>query len=334
MSKILNIKNLEINFNTCAGNIKPVRNINFHLNKGETLVIVGESGCGKSVTAKSIVNLLPENITNFNSNSKIIYKNENILSLNENQLSHIRGKEISMIFQDPMTFLNPTMTIGDQIGESITIHNKKINKKNLRNEVLNILNLVRIPTPEKRFNQYPHEFSGGMQQRIIIAIALACKPNILIADEPTTALDVTIQADILDLLMELQDNLKMSIILITHDLGVAAEIADRIQVMYAGEIVEAGTKKEIFTNPKHPYTKALLKSVPSIDNNKNKKLYSLSGCPPDLLLNNPGCSFAPRCEYCMKVCLKHKPENHIISDTHSSYCWLQHEYTPNTLRRN
>ncbi|SHH77041.1 ABC transporter ATP-binding protein [Sporanaerobacter acetigenes] len=328
MEKILEVKDLSISFNTYAGKINAVRKVNFYLNKGETLVMVGESGCGKTVMAKSIIKLLPELITEIGQESEIIFDKKNILDMSEKELEKLRGLEISMIFQDPMTFLNPTMTIGEQIAESLIIHNGKIKKQQALEETIKILRMVNIPNPERRIKQYPHEFSGGMRQRTMIAMALLCRPKILIADEPTTALDVTIQADIMELINELQSKLKTSILLITHDLGVAFEVADRIQVMYAGEIIETGTKEEIFLNPQHPYTWALLQSIPKPDAQNKSTLYSLDGTPPDLLEPPTGCPFAARCEYCMKVCKRLKPQFTKISDTQEVACWLKHPLAP------
>ncbi|WP_077369240.1 ABC transporter ATP-binding protein [Anaerosalibacter sp. Marseille-P3206] len=329
MEEILTVKNLSVSFNTYAGEVKAVRNISFHLNVGETLVVVGESGCGKTVTSKSIVRLLPEDITNINSEAEIIFDNRDILKMNKKELENLRGGDISMIFQDPMTYLNPTMKIGNQIAESLIFH-EHMNKKDALDKTVEMLELVKIPNAKKRVTQYPHEFSGGMRQRVMIAIALACNPKILIADEPTTALDVTTQADIMELIGDLQEELNTSVMIITHDLGIAAEVADRIQVMYAGEIIERGTKKEIFENPQHPYTWALLQSVPSLENKNKEKLYSLGGTPPDLLEPPKGCSFSARCEYCMKICEKIKPPVTKISDTQSVSCWLKHSLAPKT----
>ncbi len=331
MEKILEVENLRVSFNTYAGKVQAVRGVNFHLNKGETLVVVGESGCGKSVMSKSLVKLLPKHITEIGKDTKINLEGKDISKYSHKRMEKIRGKDISMIFQDPMTYLNPTMKIGNQIAESLLIH-QKISRREAIEKTIELLKLVKIPNPEKRVNQYPHEFSGGMRQRVIIAIALACNPKILIADEPTTALDVTTQADIMDLIKEIQLKLNTSVMLITHDLGLAAEVADRIQVMYAGEVIETGTREEIFENPRHPYTLALLKSVPTIHDKKGE-LYYLKGTPPDLLNPPKACSFANRCDYCMEVCKKLKPERFNISDSHQVSCWLEHEYAPKKIER-
>lgn len=323
--KILEVKNLNVSFNTYAGTSHAVRGIDFHLNKGETLAIVGESGCGKTVTSKAIMGLLPERQTIISKeNSEINYLGKNLLKLSENEMIKIRGREISMIFQDPMTSLNPTMKIGNQIAESILIHEKK-SKEEARKDALKMLELVKIPNAKERLNQYPFEFSGGMRQRAMIAIALACNPKILIADEPTTALDVTIQAQIMDLIESLQKELNTGVILVTHDLGVVAGFADKIQVMYAGKIVEKGTVNEIFYNPKHPYTFALLKSVPKLNNKNKETLYSLTGTPPDLINPPQGCPFAARCEFGMSICRIKYPKNITFSDTQSCACWLHDE---------
>lgn len=323
--KILDIKNLKVSFKTYAGIVQAVRGVDFHLNKGETLAIVGESGCGKTVTAKSIMGLLPSSQTIIEKdNAKINFKGKNILELSEEEMVNIRGREISMIFQDPMASLNPTMKIGKQIAESIIIH-EDVSANEAEERALKMLEIVKIPNAKERLNQYPHEFSGGMRQRVMIGIALACNPNILIADEPTTALDVTIQAQIMDLIDDLKKELDTGVILITHDLGVVASVADRIHVMYAGTIVEKGTTDEIFYNPKHPYTFALLKSVPKLHLHDKEKLYSLVGTPPDLTDPPTGCPFAARCEFAMKICKKIYPSKTTFGDTHESYCWLHHE---------
>ncbi|OWZ83695.1 ABC transporter ATP-binding protein [Natranaerobius trueperi] len=327
MKKILEVQDLKISFNTYAGKIKAVRGVSFDLFKGETLVVVGESGCGKTVMAKSILKLLPENITELGSSSKVVFQEKDLTVMNEKKIRKFRGKDISMIFQDPMSYLNPTMTVGEQIAESLIIH-QDMNKKQALKKTVDILKLVKIPNANERIKQYPHEFSGGMRQRVVIAIALACNPQILLADEPTTALDVTIQAEILELIQELQDRLDTAVMLITHDLGIAAEVADRIQVMYAGEIVERGTKEEVFNSPKHPYTWALLRSVPTFKTKDQGTLYSLGGTPPDLLDPPSGCAFAARCEYAMNICKKSKPQHDSLTNTHFVSCWLNHPMAP------
>jgi len=325
--KILEVKDLRISFKTYAGENQAVRGVNFHLNEGETLAIVGESGCGKTVTSKSILRILPSPPAIIHETSEIYLGDRELTSLSDKEMIGIRGSEISMIFQDPMTSLNPTMRIGDQIAESIIIHQGK-SKKEAIEDVINLLEMVGIPNPEARVKQYPHEFSGGMRQRAMIAIALACNPKILIADEPTTALDVTIQAQIMDLIKSLQKKLNTAVILVTHDLGVVAEVADRIQVMYAGEIVETGNSRDIFYKPKHPYTWALLKSVPKLNTENKTELYSLNGTPPDLLNPPKGCAFAARCEYCMNICREKSPKFTDITSEHKAACWLLHNKAP------
>lgn len=327
MEKILEVENLNVSFNTYAGEVKAVRGVSFELSKGETLAFVGESGCGKTVTAKSILRLLKPPFAVIKPESKIVCNGKDVLKMNEKELCDFRGDEVGMIFQDPMTSLNPTMTVGDQIMESLMIH-KKLDKKSAREEAIKMLKMVNIPSPEKRIDNYPHEMSGGMRQRVMIAIALACNPNVLIADEPTTALDVTIQAQIMDLMMDLKTKMNTAIILVTHDLGVVANFADRIQVMYAGEVVERGTTKEIFYESKHPYTWALLRSVPRLGTESKEELYALGGTPPDLLLPLNHCPFADRCEYCMPICKERKPPETVLSDTHKVSCWLMHEKAP------
>lgn len=327
MEKIIDVKNLSVNFNTYAGKIKAVRNISFDVYKGETLAIVGESGCGKTVTAKALLKLLKAPMAEIDSESQIFYKDIDITKQDKKWLQQYRGSEVSMIFQDPMTSLNPTMKIGKQIEEAILLH-RKIDKKDAKKEVIEKLKLVNIPNPDKRYDSYPHQLSGGMRQRIVISIALACNPNVLIADEPTTALDVTIQAQIMELLKEIKTKLNTAVILVTHDLGVVANFADRIQVMYAGEIVEKGTTREVFHNAMHPYTRALLNSVPKISTESKSELYSLKGTPPDLILDLNCCPFHSRCEYCMPICKEKKPDNTDITSTHNLRCWLQHPQAP------
>lgn len=328
MERILDIENLQVSFHTYAGEVKAVRGVDFHLDKGETLAIVGESGCGKTVTSKAIMRLLPEPMpAEIKKDSKIIFEGKNILDMNEKELRKLRGSDISMIFQDPMTSLNPTMTVGKQIAESLIIH-RGMNKAEAMKEAIKMLELVNIPNADKRVHQYPHEFSGGMRQRAMIAIALACNPKILIADEPTTALDVTIQAQIMDLIADLQKKLGTAVILITHDLGVVADTADRIQVMYAGQVIERGTVEEIFANPQHPYTWALLQSVPRLETKNKDTLYALNGTPPDLVKPPVGCPFAARCEYCMQICLEEMPEVTNVENDHQVLCWLKHPMAP------
>ena len=325
--KILEVKDLSVSFNTYAGEVKAVRGVSFELNRGETLAFVGESGCGKTVTAKSILRLLKPPFAEIKEGSQIICDGKDVLSLNKKELCEFRGDEVSMIFQDPMTSLNPTMTVGKQIMESLKIH-KHLDKKQAREEAIKMLKMVNIPSAEKRVDSYPHEMSGGMRQRVMIAMALACSPKILIADEPTTALDVTIQAQIMDLMRELKEKMNTAIILVTHDLGVVANFADRIQVMYAGQVVERGTAREIFYDSKHPYTWALLSSVPKLAKEAKQELYALKGTPPDLILPLNHCPFASRCEYYMPICKERNPFETKITDTHKVSCWLQHPKAP------
>lgn len=331
MEKLLEVKNLKVSFNTYAGEVHAVRGVSFYLNAGETLAIVGESGCGKSVTAKSLIRLIQTPPGEIKEGSCILFNNEDVLKMNENELRRFRGGDISMVFQDPMTSLNPTMTIGKQIAETLTIH-RGLSNTDAFNEAVRMLELVNIPNADKRAKQYPHEFSGGMRQRAMIAIALACSPKVLIADEPTTALDVTIQAQIMDLIRDLQNKLGTAVILITHDLGLVADMAKRIQVMYAGVVVERGTVDEIFYSPEHPYTWALLRSVPRLHSLNKENLYSIKGTPPDLLKPISGCPFAARCDYAMEICKEAVPETSKLSQTHDVSCWLQHPYAPKVQR--
>lgn len=327
MEKILEVQNLRVSYHTYAGEVQSVRGVSFDLHKGETLAIVGESGCGKTVTSKAIMRLIKTPPGEIKEGSKIIFDNKNILNMNKTELRKLRGRDISMIFQDPMTSLNPTMKIEKQIAESLIAH-RGMSRSEAYNEAVKMLEVVNIPNASTRAKQYPFEFSGGMRQRVMIAIALACNPKILIADEPTTALDVTIQAQIIDLIKELQVKFNTAVIMITHDLGVVADIAHRIQVMYAGQIIERGTTDEIFYSPQHPYTWALLQSVPRLDNKTKNKLYSIKGTPPDLIKPPIGCPFASRCEYCMPICKEEMPDSTKLSESHEVNCWLKHPNSP------
>lgn len=318
---ILSVENLRISFHLQDRVIQAVRGVSFTLNKGETLAIVGESGSGKSVTAKSLMRLLPKQTTRI-TDGRIQYRNMDITSISPRELESLRGKEISMVFQDPMTSLNPTMKIGQQIMEGIVQH-QTLTKAEARQKAIEMLKLVGIPNAEERMEAYPHQFSGGMRQRVVIAIALACRPNILIADEPTTALDVTIQAQILDLMKSVQEQTQMGMILITHDLGVVANMAQRVAVMYTGVIVEIGPTDEIFANPQHPYTKGLLQSMPRLDADRQEPLVPIPGSPPDVSRLGTGCAFAPRCPYVMKVCHHHAPPRTSLNEQHGTACWLQ-----------
>lgn len=329
VEELLKVENLKISFHTYAGVLRAVRGVSFTLKEGETLAMVGESGCGKTVTAKAIMRLTERSGGVMDKDSAVYYKGMDITRMNRKELNHIRGKELSMIFQDSMTSLNPTMTIGKQIVENIRTH-EKCSSREAFARAEDLLRMVEIPDAGKRLRQYPHQLSGGMRQRAMIAIALACSPKILIADEPTTALDVTIQGQLLDLLRDLKEKLNMSMILVTHDLGVVAECADRIQVMYAGKVLERGSVEDIFNTPAHPYTWALLKSVPGSTMGNKTELYSLQGTPPDLMLPLNNCPFAARCEYCMPICRKSAPAETRVEGgaEHSVSCWLRHKYAP------
>lgn len=314
---ILSIKNLRIHFETFAGEVQAIRGVNLKLEKGETLALVGESGSGKSVTAKSVMKLLSNNAVV--KEGAIIFKGENILEKSERDMQSIRGKKIAMIFQDPMTSLDPTMKIGKQITEVIIKH-EKASKEEANKRAEELLELVGIPNAKERMKQYPHQFSGGQRQRIVIAIALACNPDVLIADEPTTALDVTIQAQILELLKELQQQFQMAIIFITHDLGVVANVADRVAVMYAGKVVEVGTADEVFYNPQHPYTWGLLRSMPTL--HTGDTLYAIPGSPPDLLDPPVGDAFALRSDVALEIDRVKEPPMFEVSPTHFAATWL------------
>ena len=317
--KLLEIKDEKLSFFTPAGEVKALNGVSFSMNEGEVLGIVGESCSGKSVTAYSIMGLTayPGKLIG----GTIYFNGHQIEKMSEKEMRKIRGNEVSIIFQDPMTSLNPVYTIGNQITEVIRLHTGK-SKKEAYDRAKELLELVGINEPTKRLKQYPHELSGGMRQRVMIAIALACEPKLLIADEPTTALDVTIQAQILELMQELRQKLGMSIIMITHDLGVVASMCERIAVMYAGHIVEYGTADEIFYEPKHEYTKGLINSIPKLSAQEIERLVPIEGQPVDLLNPPAGCPFAPRCANCMKICLREMPPKTELSDTHYSHCWL------------
>lgn len=322
--KILDVKNLKVSFQTHGGEVQAVRGVNFELYEGETLAIVGESGSGKSVTVKSLMRLLSNNGTI--KDGVVEFNGTDLLGLSMREMEKVRGRDISMIFQDPMTALNPVLTIGHQIMEGIIKH-QGLSKAKAREKALELITLVGIDQPEKRFKQYPHQFSGGMRQRMVIAIALSCNPKILIADEPTTALDVTIQAQIIELINDLQKKTGVAVIFITHDLGVVANVADRVAVMYAGKIVEIGTSDEIFYEPRHPYTWGLLASMPSLDTD-DEQLYSIPGSPPDLLHPPKGDAFSLRSEFALKIDAEMDAELTRISDTHYAATWLLHEYAP------
>lgn len=316
---LLDIKNERLSFFTPAGEVKALNNVSFSMKQGEVLGIVGESGSGKSVTAYSLMGLTayPGKLIG----GELRFNGHEVEKMTEKDFRKMRGEEISIIFQDPMTSLNPVYTIGNQIVEMVRLHTNK-NKQEAYARAKELLELVGINEPERRLKQYPHELSGGMRQRVMIAIALACEPKLLIADEPTTALDVTIQAQILELMMELRKKLGMSIIMITHDLGVVASMCEKIAVMYAGKIVEYGTTDEIFYKPKHEYTKGLINSIPKLNQKEKERLVPIEGSPVDLLNPPAGCPFAPRCKSCMKICLRQMPPRTDLSDTHYTQCWL------------
>ncbi|MDO4432851.1 MAG: ABC transporter ATP-binding protein [Aerococcaceae bacterium] len=324
---LLEVKNLKINFKTFAGIVQAVRGVDFSLKKGETLAIVGESGSGKSVTSNALMRLIPEP-PGIYEGGEILFEGKDLLKLTEQEMTRIRGNEIAMIFQDPMTALNPTIRVGKQIMEVILTHNPSVSKEAAKQRAIELLQEVGIPYPERRFKQYPHEFSGGMRQRVVIAIALAAEPKLLIADEPTTALDVTIQAQILELMKKIQQQHNSSIIFITHDLGVVANVADKVAVMYAGQIVEYGTAEEIFYNPKHPYTWGLLGSMPDLDNDQEVELYTIPGSPPNLINPPKGDAFAPRNQYALAIDYQQEPPMYKVNDNHYAKTWLLHPDAP------
>ena len=324
---LLEVKNLRINFKTYAGLVQAVRGVDFTLAKGETLAIVGESGSGKSVTSNALMRLIPQPAGRYE-DGQILFEGKDLLKLSEREMESIRGNEIAMIFQDPMTALNPTMRVGKQIMEVILTHKKGVSKEAAKQRSIELLAEVGIPDPERRFKQYPHEFSGGMRQRVVIAIALAAEPKILIADEPTTALDVTIQAQILELMKKIQEKNGNAIIFITHDLGVVANVADRVAVMYAGQIVEYGSSHDIFYNPKHPYTWGLLGSMPDLDSEDSEELYTIPGAPPNLINPPVGDAFAPRNPYALAIDYKAEPPFYEVSPGHYAKTWLLHPEAP------
>ncbi|CEE03108.1 Oligopeptide transport ATP-binding protein AppD [Caldibacillus thermoamylovorans] len=319
MNHLLQVENMKVEFRTAKGPLTAVRSISFHVDKGETLCIVGESGCGKSITSLSIMGLLPQNGNIVEGSIKL--ENDKLVGLTDEQLQSYRGNKISMIFQEPMTALNPVFTIGYQLQEPLLIH-KKISKKEAKQASIELLRKVGIPNPEEKINQYPHQLSGGMRQRVMIAMALACEPLLLIADEPTTALDVTIQAQILDLIEELKEQMGMGVIFVTHDMGVVAEIADRVMVMYAGEVVEMSDAQTIFANPKHPYTQGLLAAVPDVEADAHE-LNVIPGSMPNLDEKIEGCRFHPRCPFATDICRQKNPPTFKISENQEVKCWLQ-----------
>lgn len=325
--KLLTVNKLRTEFfQNKKTSVTAINEISFDIGKGEILGLVGESGCGKSVTSLSIMRLL-----NFTSGKvtkgEVIFDGKDLQKLSEKEMREIRGGKMSMIFQEPMSSLNPAMRIDKQMIEGIRLHTN-LSKQEARERAAKILQQVGIPDPERVLKNYPHQLSGGMSQRVMIAMAMSCNPQLLIADEPTTALDVTIQAQIMDLMRDLKEKMNTAIILVTHDLGVVANFADRIQVMYAGQVVERGTAREIFYDSKHPYTWALLSSVPKLAKESKQELYALKGTPPDLILPLNHCPFASRCEYCMPICKEKNPLETTITDTHRVSCWLQHPNAP------
>jgi oligopeptide transport system ATP-binding protein len=320
VAPLLEVRNLTTRFHTLEGTVHAVNGISYTLEEGETLGIVGESGCGKSVSVLSVMGLIPEPPGKIAA-GEVLFKEQDLLQLGAAKMQHIRGNEIAMVFQDPMTSLNPVLTIGRQIGEALTVH-LGMSQEQARRRTVELLELVGIPHVADRLSDYPHQFSGGMRQRAMIAMALACNPSVFIADEPTTALDVTIQAQIIDLVKGLRDRLGMAVIWITHDLGIIAGLAERVVVMYAGFIVEKGDVDSIYGDPRHPYTLALLKSVPRVDRTSKEKLATISGLPPDLLGLPPGCPFTPRCDYAVERCRRENPRLEPIAPGHEIACWV------------
>ena len=325
-NNILEIQDLSVSFATFFGEVEAVRHVSFSVGKGKTLAIVGESGCGESVTANAVMRLLPQPPALYKT-GKVLFNGDDLLQKTEKEMTAIRGNKIAMVFQDPMTSLNPTMKVGAQIVEGVKRH-RDITKEEGEKLAIDMLKKVSVPNPEKRVNQYPHEFSGAMRQRVMIAIAMASKPHLLIADEPTTALDVTVQAQILKLMKKLKDDIDASIIMITHDLGVVADMADDVIVMYAGEVIEEGTVDEIFAAPKHPYTVRLLAAVPQLTMDKEETLHAIEGTPPDLYKPPEGCGFYDRCSEAMRICENQKPEFIEHSEGHRCRCWKYHPSYP------
>ena len=318
--KILEVKNLQTHFFTRSGVVKAVDGVSFHVNKGETLGLVGESACGKTITCLSILRLVPQPAGKI-VGGEVILDGVNILEMTNRQMQEVRGDQISMILQDPMTSLNPVFTVGTQVAWPIRQHQKNIGKKDIWEKVKDMLRRVKIPSPEVRLNEFPHQMSGGMRQRIIGAMSLSCQPKLLIADEPTTALDVTVQAQFLDLIKSIQREDDLAMIMVTHDFGIVANVCDRVAVMYAGKIVETAPIRELFNDPRHPYTRALMASLPKMEEDL-ETLYSIEGQPPNLSNLPPGCSFLPRCEYAMDICKEKYPASSEIRDGHTVSCWL------------
>ena len=323
---LLEVKDLYFSFDTYAGEVQAVRGVSFHVDEGETLAIVGESGCGKSVTVQTIMGLTPTPPGRIKSGS-ILYQGRELVGLNHKEMAKLRGKEMAMIFQDPMTCLNPTMRVGRQIEEAILKH-ESVTRLEAHKRACEMLGKVGIPEPEKNARRYPHQFSGGMRQRVMIAMALSCNPRILFADEPTTALDVTTQAQILDLMNALKHEFRAAVVIITHDLGVVARVSQRVNVMYAGKIVESGNVRDVFYQPKHPYTWGLMQSLPGQSGSNSRILTAIEGTPPDLFAPPAGCGFAPRCAYCMQGCLGVQPSMTDIGGGHGAACHLLNPRAP------
>ncbi|NPV69278.1 MAG: ABC transporter ATP-binding protein [Firmicutes bacterium] len=323
---LLSVRDLEVVFRTYTGVVQAVRGVSFDVHKGEVVAIVGESGCGKTVTALSIMRLIQTPPGKIKSGS-IMFGGKDLVKAGEREMEHIRGNRIAMVFQDPMTSLNPVFSVGSQLMEPIHQH-QRLGGSDTRRKAIEMLSTVDIPNAEDRLSQYPFQFSGGMRQRAMIAMALSCNPELLIADEPTTALDVTIQAQIIDLLVDLKGRLNTAITIITHDLGVVARIAQRVIVMYAGKIIEEGPVRDIYGNPKHPYTVGLLSAIPRLDSRERKRLVPIYGQPPDLIQPPKGCAFCPRCDYAMRVCVELDPDLAAVSDGHRAACWLLHPLAP------
>ncbi len=329
MAVLLRINELRTNFFTEEGVVKAVDGVTYEVNEGEILGLVGESGCGKSVSALSILRLIP-NPPGKIVGGEILFDGQDLLKADEDEIRHIRGNRIAMVFQEPMTSLNPVLTIGRQLTEAIELH-LKLDKEGSRRRAVELLEMVGIPEAAARLNDYPHQFSGGMRQRVMIAMALSCNPKLLLADEPTTALDVTIQAQILEIMARLCKELGTAVIIITHNLGVVARYADRINVMYAGKIIETGTAREIFANPKHPYTLGLLRSVPRLDESRKEKLEPIEGVPPDLVNLPKGCSFYPRCRFHVDHCLEEPPPLMLVAENHFAACWEHERVTKDAM---
>lgn len=316
--KLIELNEMRTHFSTENGQLTALDGISFHINEGEILGVVGESGCGKSATAHSIMRLNDENTTTYE--GEVNFQNRNLFEMSKSEMRHIRGNDISMIFQDPMSSLDPVYTIGDQIVETILLH-QDVSKAEARKKAIELLELTGIPDPNKRIDEYPHQLSGGMRQRILIAIALSCRPKLLVADEPTTALDVTIQAQILDLILDMNEERQMGIMFITHDLGVVAEVCSRVIVMYLGQVVEEATVEELFTSPFHPYTKGLIKSIPQLDGDRSQKMHTIEGAVPPLDKIPQGCRFAPRCPFADELCRTKMPDLQVHNDNHKVRCW-------------